>query len=323
MTRLLVLPIGAVMLAATVVSGRADQPPYSHTARMSRYLATGGTGQFEFDHIGGRLYTTDTDGVFWIDPTATEPRFDGPRLPKRPWALVAAPDLGRLFFANEDVFGFLNLRTDDAPTILHQKEWRTGALAYEPRRKAVYGSMRRGDTITAYDADTGQRVAQIRLPGSGVRLLKAVPGKVFFTVDEQFGLHVIDTATHTVAQWPVNGERVAPMAIEVDPDGRYMIARYERQLDVIDIASAAVRARLFSVGLIDFAYDPSRRQVIASTHEPPDHPRVYLRAYAIGANGFSEGIALKNPVQDAGGLFSLRDGFMQQSRDSLLFWKAN
>jgi hypothetical protein len=324
MTRSLGTRIAVVVLATAVVSGRADEAPYSQTTRMSRYVASGGTGQFEFDHIGMRLYTTTREGIFWIDVTSPAPRFQGPLLPERPWALAAAPDLGRLYFANEDAFGYLDLRTPAAPTILHREEWRGGALVYEPRRKAIYAPMRPlGRTITAYDPDTGERLAEITLPGSAVKLLKAVPGKVFFTVEEQFGLHVIDTATHAVAQWPVNGERVAPMAIEVDPEGRYMVARYERQLEVIDIASATVVARLFSVGLIDFAYDPGRRQVVVAMHEPPDHPRVYLRAYAIGANGFSEAVALTNPVQDAGGLISLRDGFLQRSRDSLLFWKPN
>jgi len=180
----------------------------------------------------------------------------------------------------------------------------------------------RGDEIAVYDGDTGERAPNVRLPGYRVTALEAVPGKVFFSIESKSGLYVIDAATHTVAPWPVNGKLVTPASLEANPAGQYLFAQFDRYVVAIDIRSATVVARLTTAGLASFAFDPESRQLVVAARLHPDHPKILLRTYAITANGFTQLAELKNPSEDEAGLHSMHGGFLQRSRDSLLFWSA-
>jgi hypothetical protein len=323
MTRF-ILRAGILLLATTAAYGRADDPPYIQAGRVAKAVGTGVMNEFVFDPVGRRLYGRNGEGVYWVDPRAAGSRFNGPILLRRTGAIEIAPDLGRLYFSKDrDHFGYVNLRTNAPPTTLVGKEWRGGWMVYEPVRKEIYTPTRAlGDTMAVYEADTGTLTREITLPGSRVTRLEAVPGKVFFTVEGKFGLHVIDATTHAVRPWPVNGTMVEPGRLEVDPSGRHMITQYERHVVAIDIPSARVIGQLLIPGLDDFAFDPERRLVVLAVHDPPDHPKVRLRTYALNANGFSEVAELKNPEEASAGLTSMNGGFMQAGRHSLFIWST-
>ena len=194
---------------------------------------------------------------------------------------------------------------------------------YEPTRHELYAPVQHmGDRITIYHADTVARVAELTLPGRGISFIQAAPGKVFFKVEDAFGMHVIDAATRTVRPWAVDGQLVDPQRINIEPSGRVMIAQYERHLVAIDVPSARTIAQLPAIGLAGVAFDPGQRHVVVAMHEPPDHPRVRLSVYALGGGGFTFVSDLKNPAEDSGWLVSTADGFLQRSRDSLLVWQA-
>jgi hypothetical protein len=315
------LPIVVVLLASTV--GRADEAPYAVVGRLPDTVASESLSRFHFDPVGRRLYAPTGSGVYWVNLQVAEPRLNGPIPFKRPDLTAIAPERGRMYFASDAGFGHLDLSGGEPPTFLTHEAWRGGRPVYEPTRHEINAPTRRiGDRMAIYNADTGAPAAELTLPGGGVTLLRAVPGKVFFTVAGAFGLHAVDAATRTVSPWPVDGTLVDPRRIEVEPSGRVMIASYERHLVAIDIPSARTVAQLPVAGLAGFAFDPDLRQIVVATHEPPDHPRVRLRVYALGVNGFTPLAELKNPVQDSGALVSTASGFLQLSRDSLLFWKA-
>ncbi|MGE3345678.1 MAG: hypothetical protein AB7L71_19825 [Vicinamibacterales bacterium] len=309
------------MLAST--SGVADEAPYAVVGRVPAHVANGPLNRFHFDPVARRVYAPNGNGVYWVDMQSAEPMLNGPLLFKRPGLIAIAPDVGRMYFASDDGFGFLNLRGAEPPTFLTREGWRGGSLVYERIRHEIYAPTRNlGDRIAVYNADTGAPVTELALPGGGVNLLQAAPGQVFFSLSGAFGLHVIDATTRTVSPWPVDGARVAPRRIEVEPSGRIMIAAYDRHLVAIDIPSARTIAQLPAVGLQSFAFDPARRAVVVAIQDPPDHPRVHLRVYALGTDAFTLMSTLKNPAEDTGWLVSTTDGFLQRTRDSLLVWKA-
>jgi hypothetical protein len=327
MTRLL-LRVAAVLIASSmahgVAQGRADNAPYAQVGRLPSVVDSESLVNFVFDPVGRRLYAQSLGGVYWVDVRAREPHLNGPILPSRSGAIEIAPDLGRLYFSiDEEKFGYLNLLTSAPPKTLVGREWRGGRLVYEPTRKEIYTPTRfRGETMAIYDADTGERAAEVRLPGYRVTALEAVPGKVFFSVENKSGLYVIDAATHSVAPWPINGQLVTPAQLEADPAGQYLIGQYERHVVAIDIPSATVVARLTTAGPASFAFDPASRMLVVAAREHPDHPRVRLRTYSLTANGFTQVAELKNPSEDQAGLYSMHGGFLQRGHRSLFLWLA-
>ena len=61
---------------------------------------------------------------------------------------------------------------------------------------------------------------------------------------------------------------------------------------------------------------------MVAAHEPPGHPRVRLRAYALTSRRFTEVAELKNPEEDYAGLTSMHGGFLFGGRHSLFLWRA-
>ena len=324
MTRVLLLRVGVVLIASTVAYGRANNPPYTQAGRMPSVIDSESLVNFVFDPVGRRLYAQSLAGVYWMDVREGEPQFRGPILPKRTGSIEIAPDLGRLYFSKDgERFGYLNLRTHEPPKILARQQWQGGRLVYEPTRKEIYTPTRfRGEAIAVYDAETGERTAEIKLPGYRVTALEAVPGKVFFSVENKSGLYVIDATTHTVAPWPINGKLVTPALLEADPAGQYLFGQYDRHVVAIDVRSATVVARLTTAGNASFAFDPESRLLVVSASEIPEHPRVVLKTYSVSTSGFTQVANLKNPAENGGQVYSMHGGFLQRSHDSLLLWLA-
>jgi hypothetical protein len=321
MTSKLVCSVVAALLATAV--GRADDALYAVVGRVPASVANGSLNTFHYDPVGRRVYAPGRDGVYWVDVRSAEPRLDGPILFERPGFAEIAADTGRMYVANDAGFAYLNLRADEPPTWLTRDEWRGGRFVYERTRNEIYGTPRRmDDRVVVYDADTGASTAELTMPDSAASVLQAAPGKVFLKMPTIYGLHVIDAATRTVSLWLVDGQRVDPKRVHIEHSGRVMIAQYERYLAAIDIASARTIAQLPAIGLWGLAFDPDHRRVVVAIQDPPDHPRVHLRVYALGADGFTFLSELDNPAEDTGSLFSTADGFLQRTRHELVFWKA-
>src|SRR5688572_24890158 len=126
MTRALWLRIGVVLLASTAALGQVDNPSYTQVGRLPRVVASESLVNFLFDPVGRRLYAQSRGGVYWVDVREREPRLNGPILPRSTGAIEIAPDLGRLYFADKDEFGYLNLRSNEPPKTLVRQEWQGG-----------------------------------------------------------------------------------------------------------------------------------------------------------------------------------------------------
>ena len=327
MNRMFRVRIGVILLASSmtygVADGRADNPPYKQAGRLPSVIDSEGLVNFVFDPAARRLYAQSRAGVYWTDVRESEPQFKGPILPKTTGSIEIAPDLGRLYFSrDQERFGYLDLRTNERPKILAGKEWRGGRLVYEPSRKELYSPTRfRGEVMAVYDAETGARTAEITLPGFHVTAMEAVPGKVFFSLENKPGLYAIDAATHRVAPWPINGKLVTPAFLEGDPTGEYLFGQYDRHVVAIDIRTATVVADLATAGSASVAFDPENRLLVVSAADIPDHPRVLLRTYSVSAIGFKQVAELKNP-DDGGHVYSMHGGFLQEGHRSLFLWLA-
>jgi len=321
MTRVLLLRLGVVLLAVGVVHGRSEDLPYAQVARVPSVVDGQALQAFAFDPVAERLYAGSVLGVFWIDLRDSVPRIKGPLIRKRIGTIEVAPEAGRLFYTTIDEFGYVNLRTTEPPQRLGGRQWRTARLAYEPTRREMYIATH-DSGIVVYDTETGERGPAIELPGWHATSLEAVPGKVFFSLADKSGLYVIDAATHQVAPWPVTGPLVTPAYLDADPTGRYLFATYDRFVVAIDVATATVVDRLATATGARIAFDPERRLLVVSEFDRPDHPRINLKAYAVGADGLKQVAELANPPDGQLGLESFRGGFLQEGYRSLLVWRA-
>lgn len=311
-----------VLLATSSIHGRSDVPVYKQVGRVPALVDGQGLSAFAFDPVDRRLYAGSRNGVFWIDLNDRELRLKGPMLRKPIGTIEVAPESGKLFYTTPDELGYVNLRSNDPPRILGGRQWRTARLAYEPTRKQMYVATRESG-IAVYDTVSGERGPVIEQPGWYANMLEAIPGKVFFSVEDKTGLFVIDAATHKISPWPVTGKLVTPAYLDADPSGQYLFAWYDRFLVAIDIPTATIVGRRATAAGARIAFDPDSRLLIVSEFELPQHPRIRLRAFSVDAKGLNEVAEIKNPADGLMGLESIGGGFLQQARYDLVLWSAN
>ena len=322
MARITWLRFAVVLLATSTLYGRADVPNYKQVGRVPALIDGQGFQAFAFDPVDRRLYAGSRNGVFWLDLNDSELRMKGPLVRKPIGTIEVAPEAGKLFYTTPDELGYINLRTNEPPRILGGNQWRTARFAYEPTRKEMYiATHERG--IVAYDTINGERGATLEQPGWFANALEAVPGKVFFSVENKSGLFVIDAATHQMSPWPVTGKFVTPAYLDADPAGRYLFAWYDRFLVAIDIPTATVVGRRATAMGARIAYDPDRGLLIVSELDRPGHPLIRLRAFAVDSKGLTEVAEIKNPDDGLMGLESIGGGFLQQTRHDLVLWRAS
>jgi hypothetical protein len=314
---------GVLLVASAAVYG-VQNPPYTLVSQFPSIVDDEGLANFAFDPVARRLYAQSREGVYWVDTRDAKPTLQGPILPKQTISIEVVPDIGRLYFSSLIGYGYLNLRSNDPPKTVVGQEWRGGRIVYEPTRKEMYtvAHQRRGAPISVHAAETGEHLQDIQIPGWSVSSLEAVPGKVFFSVQDKPGLYVIDATTHVVTPWPVTGKLVTPASLEGDPSGQYLFAHYGYDVVAIDIRTSTVVGRLKSAGDTTFAFDPESRLIIVAARDFPDHPRMRLRAYSVGANGFTPVAELKNLSEDETDVRSMAGGFLQRGRHAFYLWTA-
>lgn len=322
MKGLFVSALGVVLLASVTTAGRqSDESPYVQSIRLPSIVNGQGMYSFAHDPVDRRLYAASEQGLFWADLAEPDGRLKGPLLRKRITSIEVAPDTGRLFYTTMDEVGMMKLRSNDPPVRLSGREWKTARWAYEPTRRQMYLPTREG-RVLVFDAETGERSPDVVVPGEFVNMLEAVPGRVFFSLNNKNGLFAIDAETKQVEPWDVAGKLVTPAYLDADPTGRYLFATYDRYVLAIDVARAEVVGRLVTAAGGRIAFDPERRLLIASQYDEPGHPRLRLAAYRVSDDGFTEVARLKNPPDGENGLESLRGGgFLQSGHLSLLVWQ--
>ena len=322
MARITWLRFAVVLLATSTLYGRADVPNYKQIGRVPALIDGKGFEAFAYDPVDRRIYAGSRNGVFWLDLNDRELRMKGPLLKKPIGTIEVAPEAGKLFYTTPDELGYINLRSNEPPRIIGGNQWRTARFAYEPTRKEMYiATHERG--IVAYDTMSGERGATLEQPGWFANSLEAVPGKVFFSVENKTGLVVIDAATHQMSPWPITGKFTTPAYLDADPTGKYLFAWYDRFLVAIDIPTATVVGRRNTATGARIAYDPDQRLLIVSERETPGHPLIRLRAFSVDAKGLTEVAEIKNPADGLMGLESIGGGFLQQTRYDLLLWSAS
>lgn len=309
---LLVL-VGAAVVPLSAIQSKSA---YSVVATVPFIVEGQRLRTFVFDPGGNRLYAGSDRGLFWIDLNEATPRLKGPLITHDIIKIEVAPDVGRLFFLTPEELWSLDIRRGGDPVLIGAV--RAYDLAYEPTRKEIYVTPRL-PVIWVINAETGERVPDIKLPGWLGHGLEAVPGRVFLDVEGQPDLFVIDAKTRAVSPWKVKGPFVPPGYLDADPTGRYLFARYDRYVVAIDIAKAAVVDQLAMLSTPAIAYDPGAERLIVSWADPLTSD-ISLAVYRMDETGFKEEMRLKNPRLGRSGLEPTSRGFVQQAQYAMYVW---
>jgi hypothetical protein len=310
---------GGVLAALVVLSaGGQAPPPYAHVATVDSIVDGQPFRAFAYDHAARRFYAGSDRGLFWIDMTDDEPRLKGPLVRKDILAIEAAPDLGRVFYITDEEVGYADLRT---PGTTVRVAPRAGALdiAYEPTRRELYAGSRTS-RIRIYDAASGERGADVELPGWWAANLEAIPGRVLLNVGGADGIHVIDAGTRKAARWELSRRFATPAYIEADPLGRYVFLNNSRDIAVVDAKTGRVLGTRATPTPAAIAFDPATSRLIASWADDP--PPVRIVVFGIGENGLRQEAELENPVRGQVGMESTSGGFLQDGIRTLLVWRV-
>ena len=131
--RWILLPLLALLavspFAASLPAAHADAP-YQMTSRLPAVVDAYGLTRFDTDPVTGRVFASSNNGLYWMDPAAPTPRWDGPVFKAPVVHVRVAADLRRVFFTTRTAAGFVDMDALDQPKAFATV--RASALVYEP-----------------------------------------------------------------------------------------------------------------------------------------------------------------------------------------------
>jgi DNA-binding beta-propeller fold protein YncE len=312
----------SLALVTTLVSLVSGAPvSYRHIATLPA-IVDGGPVQVMFDPVGGRWYSTTSSGIYWADPGEGALQWQGPLVPGRLHHIELAPELGLAFYGTPDDVRMIELKTGATPKVLFQSR-KVGSKAYDPLSKRLYLTEALSSRVLVFSIPGGERLPDIEVPGWTAHSLEASVGRIFLQAEGKSGLYVIDTRTHTVSEWPVEGPLTTPAHVEADPSGRFLFATYDRYVVAIDIATARVIGRIVAPSQAAIAWDPAAQRLLVNFRNDDEQPRVRLQVYRIEADTVTLEQELENPAAGAVGLEPATNGFLQRGHRDWLWWKVD
>ncbi len=259
------------LLGAAALATAAAAPPL-HYALIKEIRLAGDSGwdYLSIDPTARRLYVAHGDHVDVLDidhntvvgSIAGTPGVHG---------FAIAHDLGR---------GYASDGQDSQASIVDLNSLATitrvgtaagpDAIVYESSRKEVYTFNGRDHSTTVFDAQTGDVVATIALPGKP-EFAAADPaaGRVYDNIEDKNLIVVIDVHSHTIAeQWPIApGESATGMGIDTAHHRLFIGCRNQRML-MLDAGNGRVIAMVpIGKGVDANVFDPGTQLAFSSNGE--------------------------------------------------------
>ncbi len=309
--------LGVVSLAAPVIARQAA-PAYAVVATLPSAVDGQPLRTFAFDPGRNRIYAGSNRGLFWIDLSDAQPRVKGPFVRKNILHIEIAPELSRVFYSTPDEVGYVDLDRFGESVQL-TRDFVPTDIVYEPSAKELYVALRE-PKLLVFDARTGRAGDDVALPGWRATQLEAIPGRVFMSLENKDGLYALDTATHHVAPWAVEGRVITPSYIEADPAGQYLFLAFYREIIAIDVARATVVGRAITARTPAIAFDPGERVLLATWNDDPPPTRVVV--FRVDAEGLTEAGRFENPRVGEVGVEPTDHGFIQNGHLALLVWSS-
>lgn len=194
---------------------KADGPYHLLKAIPARW--EGGCDSLLMDEIAHRLYVVHGTKIEIIDLRKESIAGEITNaVGIRGFAL--APRLRRAFLSNGqepkmDIIDLLKLET--IQSIKTDKN--PGAILFDPGRAALYAFNKADNSVSIFEADDGDYVATIKLPGSpGVAVADQKTGRIYCGLEDKDELIVIDpNARRIINQWAIlPKEGISAMAID-------------------------------------------------------------------------------------------------------------
>jgi hypothetical protein len=256
-----------IVLACVLAGGVVRAADVYHPVKE---IAIGGEGGWDYlivDSAAHRLYVSHATKIVVADTETGRivgeiPDTNGVH------GFAIAADLGRGFTSN----GRANSSTIvDLKTLKALGTVMTGAnpdsIRYLPSRRDVWTFNHTGESVTAFEAQTGKVLATIDVGGE---LEEAVEdpavNRVYVNVEDKGAIGVIDTQKHAlVATWPMTGCE-SPTGLAFDAAHHLLLSACHGTMAVIDSTSGkAVTSFPIADGVDGNGFDPATGFAFASS----------------------------------------------------------
>lgn len=251
------------------VTANAQDGPY----RFVKEIKIGGEGGWDYlsvdpasHHLflshGNRIIVVDTQQDKMVGEITDTPGVHG---------LTVAADLGRGLVANG---GDNSVSIVDLATLKTLRKVKTGAdpdtIAYDPVHRVAYAFAKGGKTATAFDAKSGDILAEFPLGGvPQATVVDAKRGKVYVNLQDRNAIAVIDTATRKLTDtWSIEpGENQSGLAIDLESQ-RLFVGCRNMLMVMVDATNGKVLAQVpIGMGTDSSWFDPGTKFAFSSTGE--------------------------------------------------------
>jgi DNA-binding beta-propeller fold protein YncE len=144
------------------------------------------------------------------------------------------------------------------------------AIAYDPVHNEVYTFNGRGHSATVFDAQSGNVVATIALPGRPeFAVADAASGRVYDNIEDKNLIVAIDARSHAIVdQWPIApGEGASGIDID-SAHQRLFVGCHNQRMLMIDASNGRVMASVpIGKGVDANAFDPGTQLAFSATGE--------------------------------------------------------
>jgi DNA-binding beta-propeller fold protein YncE len=249
--------LGAASLAAATAmrpppaaSVPAATPPHYGFIKEIRLAGDGGWDYLSIDPTARRLYVAHDDHIDVVDidhDTVVGSIAGTPGVHD----IAIAHDLGRGFASDGQASQASIVDLNSLATIA-RVETAAGpdAIVYEPSRKEVYTFNGRDHSATVFDAQSGNVVATIALPGRPeFAVADPAAGRIYDNIEDKNLIVAIDVRSHAIVdQWPIApGE--GPTGLDIDTaHHRLFVGCHNQRMLMLDAGNGRVIA-LVPIGM--------------------------------------------------------------------------
>jgi DNA-binding beta-propeller fold protein YncE len=260
----------AVMRPASAAPVPAAAAPHYGFVTQIRLAGDGGWDYLSIDAASRRLYVAHGDhvDVVDIDHNTFVGRIDDTQ---GVHGVAIAHPVGRGYASDGQPSQASIIDLDTLATIARVA---TGdgpdAIVYEPGRNEVYTFNGRGHSATVFDAQGGNVVATIALPGRPeFAVADAASGRVYDNIEDKNLIVAIDVRSHAIVdQWPIApGESASGIDIDA-AHHRLFVGCHNQRMLMIDAGNGRVIASVpIGRGVDASAFDPGTQLAFSATGE--------------------------------------------------------
>ena len=265
-----VAAVATVMRPAPAAALPAAAAPHYAFITQIHLAGDGGWDYLSIDAAARRLYVAHGDHVDVVDidhNTLVGSIVDTPGVHD----VAIAHQIGRAYISDGQT---AQASIVDLNTLATIARVTTGdgpdTVVYQPSRNEVYTFNGRGHSATVFDAQSGDVIATIALPGRPeFAVVDAAAGRIYDDIEDKNLIVAIDVRSHVIVdQWPIApGEGASSLDIDT-AHHRLFVGCHNQHMLMLDAGNGRVIGSVpIGVGVDASAFDPGTQLAFSATGE--------------------------------------------------------